>query len=416
MRTRLASLLLVALFGVAGCGSAPPDKKIALEIEPAAPPGQRTPLTDRLEPTPAVATPAPAPDPASVLARKAEQYAKTVQPAMERRNATTATPPKAPAPQPPARQSDSLGQFVDPNQFKIGEGDAEKGNASAKVAMSRTADLKPTDQPVEVQANSGAAIDPAPKTDASNRPVALSAAPDATKASVMMSPGIDSLEARLAGRARDYPRDVSANLDYQLLLFLRDEPVPQLAAITALPTEDRELVSAVMDGLSNLRSTLHSDNNMLFSRKIRPITDLSDRLKQQADLTIPTLALCTKVEGFGRYDPIDPPRLTAQKERQAIIYCELENFASQFNGAKQWQTDVIQEAILYTEDGMQVWADKTPPIQDLSRNRRHDFFLSTLVKFPPTLTVGRYMLKVTIIDRQANRVAEASLPIQVGAQ
>ena len=150
--------------------------------------------------------------------------------------------------------------------------------------------------------------------------------------------------------------------------------------------------------------------------EIRPITDLSDRLKQQADLTIPTLALCTKVEGFGRYDPIEPPRLTAQKERQAIIYCELENFASQFNGAKQWQTDVIQEAILYTEDGMQVWADKTPPIQDLSRNRRHDFFLSTLVKFPPNLAVGRYMLKVTIIDRQANRVAEASLPIQVGAQ
>jgi hypothetical protein len=98
-----------------------------------------------------------------------------------------------------------------------------------------------------------------------------------------------------------------------------------------------------MDGLSNLRSTLHSDNNMLFSRKIRPVTDLADRLKQQADLTIPTLSLCTKVEGFGRYDPIDPPRLTAQKERQAIIYCELENFASQLNGAKMWQTDVIQD-------------------------------------------------------------------------
>src|SRR4051812_37592536 len=306
MKTCLATLSLAALLGIAGCGSAPPEKKIALEIEPVTAPGQRTPLTDRLEPSPTVVTPAPAPDPASVLARKAEQFAKTVQPAMERRNAATAMPPKAAAPTSPAPPpTGSVVQFVDPKQVKSANVDAEKDNAAAKVAMASASDLKITAPSIDVQANSGAAIDPAPKTDASNRPIALSAAPEASKASVMMSPGVDSLEARLAGRARDYPRDVSANLDYQLLLFLRDEPVPQLAAITALPTEDRELVSAVMDGLSNLRSTLHSDNNMLFSRKIRPITDLSDRLKQQADLTIPTLALCTKVEGFGRYDPID---------------------------------------------------------------------------------------------------------------
>src|SRR5581483_7794608 len=164
------------------------------------------------------------------------------------------------------------------------------------------------------------------------------------------------------------------------------------------------------------RSTLRSDNNMLFSRKIRPLTDLADRLKQQAELSIPTLVLCTKVEGFGRYDPIDPPRFPAQKEAQAIVYCELENFSSRQNDARQWQTDVTQEAILYTEEGMQVWADKTQTIQDISRHRRHDFFLRTLVKFPPTLTVGRYMLKVTIVDRQANRVAESSLPIAIVAQ
>ena len=100
----------------------------------------------------------------------------------------------------------------------------------------------------------------------------------------------------------------------------------------------------------------------------------------------------------------------------AIVYCELENFSSQQNQAKMWQTDITQEAVLYTEDGMQVWADKTQRIQDTCRDRRHDFFLRTLVRFPGTLTVGRYMLKVTIVDSQANRVAEASLPIEVAGQ
>ena len=40
------------------------------------------------------------------------------------------------------------------------------------------------------------------------------------------------------------------------MLFLRDQSVPDLASLTSLPTEDRELVSAVMDGLSNFRNTL----------------------------------------------------------------------------------------------------------------------------------------------------------------
>jgi hypothetical protein len=232
----------------------------------------------------------------------------------------------------------------------------------------------------------------------------------------MFQGSVETIESRVTKRMKEYPRDVSANLDYQLMLFLRDEPVPQLSSLTTLPTEDRELVSAVMDGLANFRSTLRSDNNMLYSRKIRPLADLTDRLKQQAELSIPMLVLCTKVDGFGRYDPIEPARFPAQREAQAIIYCELENFASQQNAGKMYQTDVTQEAVLYTEDGMQVWADKTQTIQDLSRHRRHDFFLRTLVKFPGTLTVGRYMLKVSIVDRQANRVAEASLPIQITSQ
>ena len=114
---------------------------------------------------------------------------------------------------------------------------------------------------------------------------------------------------------------MSANLDYQMMLFLHDQSVPDLASLTSLPTEDRELVSAVMDGLSNFRNTLRSDNNMLYSRKIRPLTDLADRLKQQAELSIPTLVLCTcGVDGFGRYDPIEPARLLRKnRSRRSFI-------------------------------------------------------------------------------------------------
>jgi hypothetical protein len=171
-----------------------------------------------------------------------------------------------------------------------------------------------------------------------------------------------------------------------------------------------------MDALTNFRNALRADNNMLMSRKVRPILDLADRVRAQADLVIPTLALCTKVDGFGIYEPIEPARFTAMKPHEIIVYCEVENFASQQNAKKMWETKLSQEVVLYTETGLPVWQDKTESIPDFARNRRHDFFVVKKTKFPPNITLGRYLLKVTIVDQQASRVAEATVPVQFVAQ
>lgn len=225
------------------------------------------------------------------------------------------------------------------------------------------------------------------------------------------------LEAKLARHIQDYPRDLWAHLDYQLLHFLRDEQTPQLDALTALPLEDRELIATVMDGLTNFRNTLRADGNTLLSRKIKPLLELSDRLRSQADLNIPVATLCTNVDGFGVYEPISPSRFLAGKEHQAIVYCEVENFSSAPVSDKQlWETKLAQEAVLYTESGMPVWVDKSGAITDRSRNRRHDFFLVKKIKLPAQLTIGRYLLKVTVEDQQAKRVAEQTIPIEIVAQ
>jgi hypothetical protein len=217
---------------------------------------------------------------------------------------------------------------------------------------------------------------------------------------------------------KDYPRDVSAQLEYQLWRMLCEQPVPDVSPLAPLPGEDREIVSAVIDGLSNFRNTLRADNNTLLSRKIRPLVDLVDRLKAQADLNIPTLALCTLVEGYGRYTAIDPPRFTAGKINSAIVYCEVENFSSVQNAAQRWETDLTQQVVLYAEandQALMVWSDQPEAIKDESRNRRRDFFVRKRIDLPPTLVIGRYVLKVTIVDKQANRIAEASTPIQLVA-
>ena len=83
-----------------------------------------------------------------------------------------------------------------------------------------------------------------------------------------------------------------------------------------------------------------------------------------------------------------------------------------------WETTLSQDAVLYLDAGeqsLQVWSDKTPEIRDQSRNRRRDFFLGKIIDLPANLAIGRYVLKVTIVDKQANRIAEGSLPVQVVA-
>jgi hypothetical protein len=155
---------------------------------------------------------------------------------------------------------------------------------------------------------------------------------------------------------------------------------------------------------------------MLLSQKIRPLTEMSDRLASQAELAVPVVALCKRVDGFGNYQPIDPPRFPAGRENPVIVYCEITNFESRLNDKRLWQTELTQQVNLYTEAGMLVWPDKSRPVKDECRNRRHDFFLYNVVKLPANLTIGRYLLKVSIEDRTAHRVAESTVPVEIVGQ
>jgi len=53
---------------------------------------------------------------------------------------------------------------------------------------------------------------------------------------------------------------------------------------------------------------------------------------------------------------------------------------------------------------------------DHARAKRHDFFLARMVKLPRNLTAGSYTLKVTIVDQQAQRMAEGLTPVVVAGQ
>lgn len=323
-------------------------------------------------------------------------------------NTPTAHAPVAPArraqrPAPPDAQVPAIEDPRAPDDASV----ANKGTQIVHPPPS------PAAPPVAAPLPPAAPIPASAQLPASSDDPAYPSVPVGVTATAVTDP--DPLGHKFAQRMRDYPNDVAAHLDYQMLRFLRDEPVPQLDTISTLPSEDRDLLTAVMDGMSNFRSGLRANRNMLLSEKVKPILDLADRVRSQAELNIPVIAICSRVQGFGVYDPM-PTTLRAGIDNPVIIYCEVENFSSQQDDKGIWQTKLSQEAVLYTETGYPAWRDKSDIPLDLSRNRRHDFFVVKKVTLPRNLNIGRYNLKVSIVDEQVKRVAENSVPIQLMAQ
>jgi hypothetical protein len=329
---------------------------------------------------------APEADDATLLANKTAQYAHEVGPLL---NGKTGRPTTQP----------SVVQWIQPANAPPGT--AAKANQPVTLAAAKL--TEDSSVPL-ILPESADQIAPTPATTQPGAAVAVST---------------DEYEKKLQQLVRDYPRDLGAQLDYQLLRFVRQESTPDLAEVAQLSLEDRELLSALMDGLTNFRNTVRAQDNPMLSRKIQPLLEMADRLRSQTELNIPTIALCTRVDSFGVYKPLRWARFVAlpDHDHEVIVYCEVANFTSIQNTQKMWETRLRQDLVLYTETGEKVWPDK-PDDQlfvDLARNRRHDFFIPRKIALPASLAVGPYLLKMTLTDEQSHRLAEATTPLEIVA-
>ncbi|HEY2586564.1 MAG TPA: hypothetical protein VGI81_12440 [Tepidisphaeraceae bacterium] len=402
LRFGSTSFLLIA--ALAGCHQATPPAQHQ-DVSPLVKQSQTQTNAPKSAESPSASAPLtgaepdapPAPGTALALAQRATTYAQSVEPAGGKRHAKPTAVASSDAP------DADLGQFTPQAQIE----------RSANAAVTAPAAPKVAPPPPTVPPDASASIN----VPTAQKLVAGGADADPRSASAATL-GMDAVASRILSRAKDYSTDLSAQTDAQILKFVRDEPVPDVSLMAGLAPEDRELLGALMDSLTNFRNQLRADNNMLFSKKIRPLVELSDRLRSQAELSVPTVALCNKVNAYGNYEPIDPARFIAGKaNQQAVVYCEVENFLSLPNEKNEYETKLTQDIVLYTEaSGLPVWSDHKSTYDDKSRRRRHDFFMAKIITLPTNLTIGRYLLKVTVEDQQARHIAENTMPIEIVAQ
>ena len=189
--------------------------------------------------------------------------------------------------------------------------------------------------------------------------------------------GIEGAISSLESFVREHPDDIEAKLALYYLCLSRGDK------------------GKVLEGVK-------ADNA---NRMLEALNNVHGQVAAQADLQIVEAKICAKVEGFGRYQEIGEEELRAGKGRQAVIYCELENFACKRDAEGKYLSETWVEISLMREKDYQVLAQRSADVPDTPcYSQRRDFFLGVPLQLPE-LEPGQYRITVKMEDKIAGKLA-----------
>jgi hypothetical protein len=248
--------------------------------------------------------------------------------------------------------------------------------------------------------------------------------PDKEPVSEPVTPGINApAQADVGPRTlRQFLEQMPAREDASFRGQLDRRLLAALAGDYARAREPLELVSddqqALAGGITDLvisirESNLLGDESATASDLYDKLDTLLERVRPLTDPKIATLKLCSAVRSFGQYDVIEPARFVAGGRVEFVIYCEVEDFASELRDDGLYYTIFDMTTQIFTADGESVLKIADPGVTDRCRNRREDCFIPRLVRLPASLSPGQYVAKVTIVDTLAEKVAENSVTFEL---
>jgi len=287
----------------------------------------------------------------------------------------------------------------------------EIGEAGKTQTRSADAAAGPADRPQIVAVSLVGNATPATITSGTSQHQPATVGGSGGQASASLDRAIAETRAQLAADASN------AELQWRLgLLQLAAGRISDAGDVSRELTEKQRGLLARQVAVEAALSDLLRGNAAGPSAAFAAVEALADALRSDAELELPTLALCTKVTTFGVYDELPDALLRPYQANRAIVYCEIRNLATQKDNAGLHHSALATRLELFTEDGRSLWNHVQERIEDTSRRRRQDFFIAQLVTFPADLGPGTYVLKATVTDLLADKTNETSRRITVGGE
>lgn len=290
--------------------------------------------------------------------------------------------------------------------------------------------VAPAEKPVEAKLaakDPAPKVEPAPKVTSNAAVVAMSDTPARVitamgamnAAATAEDPGVakpdallpmESILGQLRRQVQANPRQLNLALALQLL-EMDAKPTAPDAALNVLPEADQKLVGDLTAAVQTMMQQPLQPNQPLAERAA-PLLAASTKWQAEADLRLPRMVLASRVDSFGVYSAVEP-KFENGKRHTVIIYCEVANFATKKSDDGWFTTRLAQQDSLITEDGLLVWRPNPEEVEDRSRNQRHDFYLVKKLTLPESLAIGKYTLRMSVTDKQSNKIAMVTIPVEI---
>ncbi len=321
--------------------------------------------------------------------------------------AAASTTDVAAAPTDTGRDDDPARPGVLPNTAAASGTDVRAALPESSAAEEQE---KPAKAPVleKIRISSGpeqVAVQPAVKQ--SEQPAALDGPADkprstANTAAPAPVQQVDTFEQRLKEleeRVAKEPNDLEAQYKMRMMYMLAGQEDQALAPIEGANAEIQETIQAHFRALKAAQSNSGRDPAINANNQLEKIEELGNIIRVRADLRIPRVALCTAIDGFGRYTPIEPAVFQAGQKNRVLLYIEVDNFRSEKTASGMYRTLLSVRQSLLNKSGEELWSTHDANIEDLARQRRRDFYLTIgPLTIPKTLGPDEYVLKVEVED------------------
>jgi hypothetical protein len=214
------------------------------------------------------------------------------------------------------------------------------------------------------------------------------------------------------------PADPSfrSQIDQRIVQVLAGKYEDARRPLDVVSDEQQQMASHFVEALIAIREAHAGEPAVAAERVLAQLEQLEDSLLPLSDLRIPRLALARAVRGFGRYEAFEPPEFLAGRENEFVVYCEIANFESRLRDDGRYESQFSMRTAVLGRNGDLILEINDEHIADECRTRRRDCFIPRLVRLPATLSPGEYVIKVTIIDRIGQKVAEKRATFRIVAR
>jgi hypothetical protein len=227
---------------------------------------------------------------------------------------------------------------------------------------------------------------------------------------------VDTFKKRLEDQEALVAKD-SNNVEEQfrlrLMYLVNGMEEKALALAPGMNADIQDIMQAQLKSLIAARSSAQRDPAAWANKQLAAVEELRSLVRARADLGVPRVLLCKAIDGFGRYTPFEPAEFQAGKPNRVLLYVEVDNFSTERTSSGQFRVLLTMRQSLLTKSGEEIWSAKDDNIEDLSRQRRRDFYLTAERVIPKTLNPGDYVFKVEIEDVLAGKINGASVTFKL---